>query len=708
MKRSTTSESSIVEILRQQGRAAPDRTAFRFIPAASAPTDLSFGALDAAATRLAGLLKSRVRSGDRVLMFYPPGLDFIVAFFGVLYAGAVAVPLVPPRRQGAGPIIDGMIRNAEPAAILTSSHLAARVGNILSELRCPLQPLATDIAVIDAEPCDIAMPSRDAACVLQYTSGSTGSPRGVVVTHGNVARNARLLAAQAAVVEQSVWVSWVPHFHDLGLFGGICTPLSAGITSVLMAPAAFVARPVRWLEAIAQNGGTVSIAPNFAYDLCLREIDEADCAGLDLSHWAVAGCGAEPIRIETLNGFADRFAPYGLRRESLCPFYGLAEATLLVCGGPVGMGQTAAAVSLEGLRRNQLQAPASPDDTYAVPSCGTPSPEHEILIVDPESRQLCATDTVGEIWIKGSTTGPGYWRNPAESARVFDARLLGGKGPFLRTGDLGFMRDSNLHVTGRIKDVMIIRGQNIYPQDLEATARAAVPGVGDTAAFSIADRATEAAVLVVEQPKPAPADPAALLETIRTAVSAATAIDIDQIVLTPRRALPKTSSGKIQRSRTRAMLLDGSLPVLARWCVHDTTADSATDHADAIATVLELTRQTETGQIQSIKTYLRAIFGELLGFSAEELDCGDSLIAMGVTSLGITRIRTKIEADFMIRLDPGVVWQDIGVAGLAVELHRSVLRSPLWTNAATLERLAAEIDGLSDEDVARELDAYPA
>jgi acyl-CoA synthetase (AMP-forming)/AMP-acid ligase II len=707
MRRSTTPEATIVETLRQHASAAPARTAIRFIPAASAPTDLTFAALDAAATRLAGLLRSRVQPGDRILMFYPPGLDFVVAFFGVLYAGGVAVPLVPPRRQGAGPIIDALINNAEPAAILTSSHLLARVGHILSELRCPLQPLATDTAIIDAEPCDIVLPSRDAACVLQYTSGSTGTPRGVVVTHGNVARNARLLAAQTALTEQSVWVSWVPHFHDLGLFGGICTPLYAGITSVLMAPAAFVARPVRWLEAIAQNGGTVSIAPNFAYDLCLQEIDDADCAGLDLSRWAVAGCGAEPIRMETLNGFVDRFARYGLRPKSVCPFYGLAEATLLVSGGPVGIGQTAAVVSSEALRRNQLRAPANPDDAYAVPSCGTPSPEHDILIVDPESGQLCATDAVGEIWIDGSTTGPGYWRNTAESARVFDARLAGGEGPFLRTGDLGFVRGGNLHVTGRIKDMMIIRGQNIYPQDLEATVRAAVPGVGDTAAFTIADRATEAAVLVVEQPKPAAADPAALLEAIRIAVSSATAIDLDQIVLTQRRALPKTSSGKIQRSRTRAMLLDGSLPVLARWGVHD-IPDSTTDRADAIATVLELTRQTESGQLRSIKTYLGAIFGELLGFSAEDLDGGDTLIAMGVTSLGLTRIRTKIEADFMVRLDPGVVWQDIDFAELAAELHRSVLRSPLWANAATLQRLAAEIADLSDEDVARELGANPA
>ena len=705
--------ATLTEALRQHARAMPDRPALRFLPAAGAELNLTFAELDLAAAKAASLLRSRVRAGDRILMFYPPGLDFIIAFFGVLYAGAIAVPLVPPRRQGASQVIKSLIENAAPAAILTSSHLASRIRHILTELNCPLIPIATDTAAADASAGDDAvMPSPDAACVLQYTSGSTGTPRGVVVTHGNVARNARLLASQCDLDPQSVWVSWVPHFHDLGLFGGICTPLYSGITSVLMPPAAFVTRPIRWLEAIGQCDGAISIAPNFAYDLCVRQIEEEDCIGLDLSSWAVAGCGAEPIRMETLNGFAARFARYGLKRGSICPFYGLAEATLLVSGGPVGFGQTCVNVSLAAMRQNRLAGPEGSQDHYAVASCGQPSPEHRILIVDPETNRRCPPDVIGEIWIDGSTTGPGYWRNPMESARVFGARLASGEGPFLRTGDLGFLRDGILYVTGRIKDVMIVRGQNIYPQDLEAAARSAVPNAGETAAFALTDRSTEHAVLVIEAPKPIPADPSPLFEAVRKAVSAHNGIDLGRVVLTDRRALPKTSSGKIQRSRARAMLLDGSLPVLAEWRANDeatgNASDHPSDHIDATAIVLDLRRQTEVQQIRSIKAYLVNVFDQLLGLNADDLDSGETLIAMGATSLGIMRIKTRIEAELMIRLEPDLFWQDLGFADLATRLHRSLLASPLWTNADALERLAGEIADMSDEDVARELGADAA
>jgi acyl-CoA synthetase (AMP-forming)/AMP-acid ligase II len=637
-------------------------------------------------------------------MFYPPGLDFVIAFFAVLYAGAIAVPLVPPRRSGSSRVIAGLIDNAEPAMVLTSSHLAPRIGSILSELDSSLDSIVTDtLAADEPNSNDVVMPSPDSICVLQYTSGSTGTPRGVAVTHANAARNARLLANQAELDDRSVWVSWVPHFHDLGLFGGICTPLYRGVTSVLMPPAAFVARPIRWLEAIAQYGGTVSIAPNFAYDLCVRQIAEEECAGLDLSRWAVAGCGAEPIRMQTMDGFAERFGRYGLKRQSMCPFYGLAEATLLVSGGPVGIGQTAATVSSSAIRRNRLEPAQGRHDAYGIPSCGKPSPEHRILIVDPETNQRCRSNAVGEIWIDGSTTGPGYWRNPEETARVFGARLAGGEGPFLRTGDLGFMREGILHVSGRIKDVMIIGGQNVYPQDLEATARVAVPEIAEAAAFTLSDQATERAVLIIEEPKQAVGDATSVLEAVRAAISANNGIDLDHVVLTHRRALPKTSSGKIQRSRAREMLLDGSLPVLAEWRGDSEASRADGDHADAIALLLDLRRQADFQQIQSIKVYLGHVFGELLGFNGDDLDRGEPLMALGVTSLGIMRIRARVENDFMIRLDRGMLWQDCGFADLATELHRRVLASPLWANADAVERLTVEVAQMCDEDVAREL-----
>jgi acyl-CoA synthetase (AMP-forming)/AMP-acid ligase II/acyl carrier protein len=698
----------MVEALRLHAQTTPERAAFRFLPVASARIDLSFAELDLAAARLAGILRLRVRRGDRVLMFYPPGLDFVTAFFAVLYAGAVAVPLVPPRRSGNGAIA-ALIDNAEPTLVLTSSQLAPRINGIMSELGGPLDVVVSDkVANERGDDGDIIMPSTDEICVLQYTSGSTGTPRGVTVTHGNAARNAWLLGRQTELDDQSVWVSWVPHFHDLGLFGGICTPLYKGVTSVLMPPAAFVARPVRWLEAITQYGGTVSIAPNFAYDLCLQQISEQDCAGLDLRRWSVAGSGAEPIRMQTALGFVERFGRYGLKPQAVCPFYGLAEATLLVSGGPVGAGQTAVTVSSSAIRRDRLEPPQGNHDAYEMPSCGVPSPEHHVLIVDPETRSRCAPDQIGEIWIDGSTTGPGYWRNPEETARVFGARLADGEGPFMRTGDLGFMRDGVLHVSGRIKDVMILRGQNVYPQDIEATARDAAPEVADAAALTLADDMAERAVLIIEEPKRAVGDAASLLETVRAAISANNGIDLDRIVLTRHRVLPKTSSGKIQRSKARDMLRDGSLPVQAEWRFDADALMMEGDRFDAIGLVLELRRQSEFEQTQSIKNYLRHIFGELFGFNGDDLDRDEALMALGVTSLGLMRIKSRVESDFMIRIDPAMLWQECSCGDLASELHCRVLASPLWANAEAVERLAEEVAQMDDEDVAHELGATPA
>lgn len=700
--------TTMVEALRLHAKTIPGRAAFRYLPVASAGIDLSFAELDQAAAQLASILRTRVRRGDRVLMFYPPGIDFVTAFFGVLYAGAVAVPLVPPRRSG-NAAIASLIDNAEPALVLTSSQLAPRINGIMSELGGPFDVVASDkVANERGDNGDIIMPSPDEISVLQYTSGSTGTPRGVTVTHGNAARNAWLLGRQTELDDQSVWVSWVPHFHDLGLFGGICTPLYKGVTSVLMSPAAFVARPVRWLEAITQYGGTVSIAPNFAYDLCLQQISEQDCSGLDLRRWSVAGSGAEPIRMQTALGFVERFGRYGLKPQAVCPFYGLAEATLLVSGGPVGAGQTAVTVSSSAIRRHRLEPPQGQNDVYEVPSCGTPSPEHHVLIVNPETKRRCAADQIGEIWIDGSTTGPGYWRNPEETARVFGARLADGEGPFLRTGDLGFMRDGVLHVSGRIKDVMILRGQNFYPQDLEATARDAAPEVVDAAAFTLADDMAERAVLIIEEPKRAVGNAASLLETVRAAISANNGIDIDRIVLTRHRVLPKTSSGKIQRSKARDMLRDGSLPVQAEWRFDANVSTMEDDRFDAIGLVLELRRQSEFEQIQSFKNYLRHIFGELFGFNGEDLDRDQALMALGVTSLGLMRIKSRVESDFMVRIDPAMLWQECSCGALAKELHCRVLASPLWANAEAVERLAEEVAQLGDEDVAREFGATPA
>jgi acyl-CoA synthetase (AMP-forming)/AMP-acid ligase II len=639
-------------------------------------------------------------------MFYPPGLDFVIAFFGVLYAGGIAVPLVPPRRHGARPVTAPLLANAQPSLVLTTAALAPRVGELLSEMSSPLRPIATDeLAAERNADVDLPVPSPDAVCVLQYTSGSTGTPRGVMVTHENLARNSLLLARQAGLEADSVWVSWVPHFHDLGLFGSICTPLYNGLPSVLMPPAAFITRPVLWLDAIARHRGTTSIVPNFAYDLCVRQIKDEDCSGLDLASWKVAGCGAEPIRMETLTAFADRFGRYGLRRESMCQFYGLAEATLLVSGGPVDRGLIALEASSLCLREHRVASPRADNDRTLISACGQPSPEHRVVIVDAETRMRCAPDTVGEIWIDGSTNAAGYWRQPVETERVFAARLASGEGPFLRTGDLGFLRDGQLYITGRIKDVIIVDGQNIYPQDLEATARAAVAGAPEAAAVALDGAGTQRPALIIEQPKPAPSDPAALLAAVRDAIWRNNGVELARVVLTRRRALPKTSSGKLQHASARAALLDGSVPVLAEWRVDDPAGEPDAAGETLIGLLLELIRQSGPEQLTSLERYLYGIVHEIMGFSADDLARGDSLIAMGASSLGIMRVRRRVEADLMITLESSLLWHESDLKQLAILLREQLLASPLWRNADVVSRVADEINRMSDEDVARELSA---
>jgi hypothetical protein len=312
---------------------------------------------------------------------------------------------------------------------------------------------------------------------------------------------------------------------------------------------------------------------------------------------------------------------------------------------------------------------------------------------------------VGEIWIDCSTVGPGYWNNAKETTRVFDARTETGEGPFLRTGDLGFVRDDILYMTGRIKDLIIVRGQNVYPQDLEATARAAVPGAPEVAAFAVEGASTEGSALVIEQPRGEVADVQAMLATAREAILREHGIDVQRVVLTRRRALPKTSSGKLQRTEARAALTYGTLPVIAEWRAEHLLNDEPIACAYAIDFVLRLKLLPSNEQLEQIEKYVVGVLGELDAADPATCKRHETLIAMGMGSLDIMRLKRRIEADLMIALDAGSIWQEIGVADLAAHVLRALLASPLWANADAVERLAAQIAHMSDDEVRRELTA---
>ncbi|HVR98103.1 MAG TPA: fatty acyl-AMP ligase, partial [Thermoanaerobaculia bacterium] len=473
---------ALTTALGQRAERTPDRTAYIFLADGEEEQDrLTYSALDARARAIAAVLGRSFAPGERVLLLYPPGLDFIAAFFGCLYTGLIAVPAYPPRSPRMMPRLLAILADAQPAAALASAAALQRVRGWLE--RTPeaagLPWLATD--EIDPAPAgwEPAAPAGDAVAFLQYTSGSTSTPKGVMVTHDNLLHNQVLIRDACGHSEQSVFVSWLPPYHDLGLIGNLLQSTFVGGSCVLMAPTAFLQRPARWLEAVSRYGATTSGGPNFAWDLCVRKVSPEQRRDLDLSRWEVAFNGAEPVRAETLAAFSATFAGCGFRPGAFYPCYGLAEATLMVSGGRPGEERA--------VRRQRV-------------SCGPALAGQELAIVDPATGERRGAGEVGEIWLAGPSVVAGYWRRPEETAAAFGARLKDGSGPFLRTGDLGFLEDGELFIAGRLKDLIILRGRNHYPQDIEATAMASHPelGGGLAAAFPVERDGEERLVVVLE------------------------------------------------------------------------------------------------------------------------------------------------------------------------------------------------------------------
>ncbi len=549
-----------VDVVRTQARTRPDQAAFTFLENGETESDtLTFAELDRAARAVAVQLQDRTRQGDRALLLFPPGLDFVRAFIGCLYAGVVAVPVYPPRRNRSLDRLVAVAADAGAAVALTSAGVAKSLdrGDAIG-LDVPL--VVTDSAESGrADDWREPTRTRDDIAFLQYTSGSTGTPKGVMVTHGNLLHNCELIKVAYSHSSDSVFVSWLPVFHDMGLVGMVLEPIYTGSHSVLMEPAAFLQKPARWLRAITKYGGTTSGAPNSAYELCVRRVSDEDRATLDLRTWQFAYNGAEPVRASTVRRFHQAFAPCGLRLESVQPCYGMAETTLLV--------------SIGGLGKTPTFYTDAQGHTFV--SSGRSWLDARVLIVDPDTRERRPEGETGEIWIASGSIAAGYWNRPAETTAAFDARLAASEdGPFFRTGDLGFMRHGQLFVTGRLKDLIIIRGRNLYPQDIEYTAgNAHVALSGDSvAAFSVDARSAEGDVgeqLVVvcevarERLQKLNADE--VIQAVRRAVAEDHEVDPAAIILLRTLGLPKTSSGKVQRRACRERLLAGTLDVVGRW-----------------------------------------------------------------------------------------------------------------------------------------------
>jgi 8-amino-7-oxononanoate synthase/acyl carrier protein len=552
------------------------QTAFAFLnDGESDEISISYAELDRQARAIAAWLQAHGFQGQRAMLLYPPGLEFISAFFGCLYAGVVAVPAYPPRMNRSLARIQAIAADCDARIALTTASVLERVQPQLSQTRglINVRWRATDHAQEGQEGIEASWEYPELGpgtlAFLQYTSGSTGKPKGVMLTHGNLMHNSGLIDH---LFEQSHRtggaVFWLPSYHDMGLIGGILQPIFMSRPNVLMSPVAFLQRPVRWLDAISRYRANIAGGPNFAYDLCVRKTTPEQREALDLSSWKLAFSGAEPIRAETLDRFVEAFGPAGFRRESFYPCYGLAEATLIVSGGFNNIAPIVRNYESHSLETGVVH-PASDDSGRRLVSSGQVPPDQQIVIVDAETLIPCPERKIGEVWVKGPSIAQGYWNRPEETEQVFRGHLADGSnhGPFLRTGDLGFFDGGELFITGRLKDLIIVRGLNHYPQDIELTVEKAHSGVRPScvAAFAIEDQDSTRVAIIAEIERRQRTELDDILQAIRRDVAREHELLVDFVVLVKQGAIPKTSSGKIQRHACRAALTGGTLEVLAGW-----------------------------------------------------------------------------------------------------------------------------------------------
>ena len=646
---------SPIDVLRDWARLQPDARAFSFV--ADDPGDaravLTYAGLDLQARALAVRLVGMGLRGERAVLLFPPGLDFVVAFFGCLYAGVVAVPASPGRPNRPNERLRAILEDARPGVVITPRVApVGRDGLPHLGLNQVEKGWADDWRPPDSGSATLAF--------LQYTSGSTATPKGVMVTLGNLAHNSRAIADCFGTSRESRGVFWLPTHHDMGLIGGILQTVHCGGGSVLLSPSAFLQRPRRWLELVSETGAAISGGPNFAYDLCARKAETSGVEGLDLSRWRVAFNGAEPIRAETLDRFAHAFAPAGFRREAFLPCYGMAETTLLVSGTPWNREPLVIPVDAKKLERGEIEPSAVLPRPLV--GCGRVSEGMRAVIVDPVTDRPVSTGRVGEIWVSGPSVAAGYWGNAEATARSFGARLDGHPGPFLRTGDLGFLRDGELFVTGRIKDLIIIRGRNHYPQDLEWTAQQAHPALraDAAAAFPLEVDGEERIALVLEIERHAKDQVDAAFAAIRRAVAGRRGVEVHAIALIRPMSLPRTTSGKVRRGACREQFLAGTLDVVAS-SVLDAGVSPA---AGPIAVIPRSTAE--------IREWLSNRLGSMTGIEASRVGPRREFASFGLGSLQAASLAGELEEWLGRPLAPTLVYDYPTIVSLAAHLGESI------------------------------------
>lgn len=570
--------STIVELLRWRSLQQPEQRAYTFLVDGKVEgSTLTYAELDRKARAIAALLQQHKVRGERVLLLYPQGLEVIAAFCGSLYGEAIAIPVPPPeasRLKRNMPRLQAIAKDAQASFVLSTSGIISTLEEFresIPEFRAMHWIDTEQVSLELAEEWQEPALTGDMLAYLQYTSGSTSTPKGVTISHKNVMHHSAYLNKACGYAPDSVTVTWMPYFHDYGLVEGLIQPLYNGTPCYLMSPFSFIKRPFHWLQAITRYRATHSQGPNFAYDQCVRRVTPEQKAKLDLSHWYAAGNAAEPINPKVMESFYEAFAPCGFKWNSFAPAYGLAEDTLLVSTSPKLSEPVFCTIEAAAQEQNRVvEAQKNYEGVVrTIAGCGRLVCDTKVAIVHPEQLTRCASDEIGEIWVSDPSVAGGYWNRPEETERTFRAHLQDtGEGPFLRTGDLGFVKDGELFITGRIKDLIIIRGTNHYPQDIEWTVQQTHPALRPDygAAFSIQADGEERLVVVQEvERQHQNLDTDEIVASIRQAIAEQHELQVYAVVLVKPGNIEKTSSGKIKRRECQANFLAGKLDILADW-----------------------------------------------------------------------------------------------------------------------------------------------
>jgi len=684
---------TILDLVHRWGQERPDRTAFRFLQSdESVGHEASYAELRRSSLAIARALSAEGPPNSRALLLFETGPGFVYAFFGCLAAQVLAVPADPPHGRRAWGGIDRIMGDCSPATILTTRTLQQRWEGPLAELSS-----AHACRVLTIEECLVGDTDTEPAAALdagvaflQYTSGSTSHPKGVMVTHANIIANVRMIQEAFALDSDTQTVSWLPLFHDMGLIGCVLVPLYLGCTSTILSPTAFLEKPVRWLRAISRYRGTSSSGPNFAYDLCCAKIHPQDRAGLDLSSWRCALNGSEPVSARTLRRFQETFAAQGFRSSAFRPCYGMAEATLLISAvdgdGPIRLlsaGSTPP--SPMGDRQDVLSGAAFRIESSDVVSCGRSRHGAVIRVVDPATRVECADGQVGEIWLQGEHVALGYWRNPAASRESFGARLANDEdATYLRTGDLGCIDGGELFLMGRMKELLIIRGRNFPPRDIEDVVAEVHEAIraGHVAAVGLVHGTEEELGIVAEIDREhwRTFDPDAVVDAILAAVHAEFGLGVAVVTLLRPGSIPKTTSGKLKRIECRRRLSarvvepGSDWRVLHEWRLPAATAmtdgegEAVLDAAETTDRHLAIEGFDRMELTDVVLDWLRARLAQALECSPDEVADEEPFARCGLDSAVAVTLTGELAEWLQLDLDPTVFWEHAHPLALAEHL----------------------------------------